>query len=252
MNCHDAAPIVHQLPEYEAEGHPPSIEYPLPVDVHSPEFAAVNPWLLELAHLTPGSARADLAARWSGLRNDSLQQIRDYLLECDATSLVLTGSRGWLLCVHPQQQAMNLVAPPIDAGFIQQRLSEWRIDGHSVLAELLVNFGGLREDFAPGGGCFIDERKWEGVTESWMRQINGHAEWEGALIVFSSRGGDKLLVDRDGRVGWWMAGEMRMREAYPDLPACLVDFVRYRTIPWPYDPYPPPVRFPRVFGGCSG
>ncbi len=247
MKRRDRAPIVHQLPEYAAEGYPPSYEYPLPMDVWPPTFAAIHPWLKEIAVLDPDDARARLAARWNELQNDAFQQMRDYLLECHPTSLVFTGTRGWLLCVD-QHKALNLVAPPTDCDVINRRLSQWHFDGHPMLTELLLAFGGLREDFAPGGGCFIADEEWEGVTESWMKEIEGYPEWKDAIIVYSSRGGDKLLLDRTGRVGWWVADEMRMREAYRDLPTCLVDFVRYRSVSWPFDPYEPPLGFPRVLG----
>jgi hypothetical protein len=238
---------VHQLPEYAAEGHPPTFEYPLPVDVGRPAFAAVHPWLRGIASLDPDDARVSLAARWDGLRSDSLLRIRDYLLDCEATSLVLTGPRAWILCVD-QHKAMNLVAPPVDYDVISRQRSQWHLDDYPLLIELLTSFGGLREDFAPAGGYFIDGENWSGVTESWMEVIEGYSEWKGALIIFSSRGGDKLLLDRTGRVGWWVADEVRMREAYPDLEACLLDFVRYRCVPWPFAPYEPPLSFPRVFG----
>lgn len=252
MNCRDASPIVHQLSEYAAEGHLPSYEYPVPVDVGPPTFAAIHPWLQSLASLQPGDIRASLAARWNGLRNDSLLLLRDYLLECQATSLVLTGQRGWLLCVD-QHKAMNLVAPPMDHSVIVQRLAQWHLDDQSLLLELLVNFGGLREEFAPGGGWFIDEHnKWEGVTEAWMEAIEGYLDWRESLIIFSSRGGDKLLFSRTGRVGWWVADEMCMRGAYRDLHTCLVEFLRYRSVPWPFDPYEPPLNLRRVLGGITG
>jgi len=247
MKPRDRLPIVHQLPEYAAEGYPPSYEYPLPVDVELPTFAAIHPWLRGIASLDPDDARSSLAARWNGLRSDSLLSIRDYFLNCETTSLVLTGARGWLLCVD-QHAAMNLVAAPLDYDLINQQRSQRHLDDHLLLAEFLVNFGGLREDFAPGGGYFIDDQKWEGVTESWMEVIDGYPKWKDALIIFSSRGGDKLLLDRAGRIGWWVADEIRMREAYQDLDTCLVDFVRYRGVPWPFDPYKPRLSFPRVLG----
>lgn len=247
MTRRERPPIIHQLPEYASEGYPPSYEYTLPAAIEPSTLAVLHPWLREIASRDPDDAHATLEARWNGLQNDSLLQMRDYLLDCRPSSLVLTGAGGWLSCVD-RRGGINLVSPPLDGDAIDQQRSRWHLENSPLLADLLTNFGGLREDFAPGGGYFIDDQNWEGVTESWMEAIEGHSEWKDALIIFTSRGGDKLLLDRRGRVGWWVADEVRMREAYRNLDACLLDFVRYRRVPWPFDPYEPRLDFPRVFG----
>jgi hypothetical protein len=235
---------VHQLPEYADSGYPPSYEYPLPVDLAPSDLVPLHPWIQQIAALSPGEAHEALRARWKKLRNDALCRLRDYILECEPLSVVITGSESWVLCVH-KNGGLNLVAPPLDESLVDKNRLQWHMDD-DLLTDVLANYGGLREDFAPGGGHFIVEEKWEGVTDSWMEAVKGQSKWKNSLIIFSSRGGDKLLVHRTGKIGWWIAGEVQMREAYPSIEAALADFVSYRRAPWPFDPYPPRLNFPRL------
>jgi hypothetical protein len=239
--------VVHQLPEYARDGHPPSYEYPLPAKVNKSTLAALHPWISLAATLTPTKARTYIAARWKELRGDALCHVRDYLLECEVTSLVLTGSYTWLLCVH-SNGGFNLVGPPLSSDSVKKQQSHWLLNDNLLLNDFLTHFGGLREDFAPGGGCFINDQEWEGVNKPWMEQVKGQHDWKDSLIVFSSRSGDKLLLHRSGRVGWWIADEMQMRNAYENLETCLLDYVRYREAPWPFEPREPRSNFHCIIG----
>jgi hypothetical protein len=241
MNDSRRSCIVHQLPEYARDGYPPSYEYPLPAQIEPSSLAGLHPWLRHLAGLDPSEAHAALRARWDGLRDDALCGLRDTILECDTTSIVLTGPGAWLLCVN-DNGGINLVAPQMDKESVNARLAACGMESAPLLADFLENFSGLREDIAPGGGCFIYEEEWQKPMVGWekriVEQVTNYPRWRDALIVFNSRGGDALLVHSSGRVGWWPAGDMEMRDAYDDLAECLVDFARSRHIPWPFDPYP--------------
>jgi hypothetical protein len=247
MGIPHRTPIVHQLPEYAACGHPPSYEYPLPVDPQEPTLASLHPWLRELATLDPSEAHSSLRARWSSLSDDALCQLRDHLLQYAAISIVTTGPRAWLLCVR-EKGGFNLIAPPVSRESIRLQQGRCGMGDNRLLTDLLEHFGGLREDFAPGGGYFIDEQEWRLVNEPFMEEIPGYSDWKNALFIFSSRGGDGLLLHPSGRVGWWVGDEVRMRNAYDDLGTCLVDFIRYREVPWPFDPYEPRPDYWRVVG----
>jgi hypothetical protein len=247
MNHSRRSCVEHQLPEYAQYGHPSSYEYPLPTQLERSSLSTLHPWIARAATLIPADAHNNLEARWKGLHSDALCKVRDYLLKCEVTSVVLAGSRAWLLCVH-DNGGFNLVAPPLDRNSIKKQLSQWHVNDYPLLTEFLARFGGLREDFAPGGGCFISDREWECVNEPWMEQVKGYSYWRDSLIIFSSRGGDKLLLHRSGQVGWWVADEMRMRAGYENLETCLADFVRYRETPWPFEPREPRLDFPRIAG----
>jgi hypothetical protein len=237
------SPIIHQLPEYAADGYSPSYEYSLPVELPPTILASLDPWIRKVACLAPGDVLDRLQVRWSTLRNEALCQLRDYLLESDITSLVLQDSCAWLLSVN-ESGGFTLIGPPTDLNRIHAQLPPWRLDHHSPLAEFVSNFGGLREDFAPGGGWFIDDHNWEGVNQSWMKDIEGFSDWEGSLILFTSRGGDLLLMHHTGRIGWWVSDEVRMKDAYDDFDSAIIDFVRYQKAAWPFDPYEPRPNFP--------
>ncbi len=247
MGCSHPSCVVHQLPEYARHGHPPSYEYPLPAQIEQSSLATLHPWIAHAATLTPANAHAYLETRWKGLRHPGLWRVRDHLLEYETRSIVLTGTRAWLLCVH-ENGGFNLVAPPLDGEFVRKQQSLWHVSGNSVLTDTLMHFGGLREDFAPSGGYFVGDDEWEGINQAEMETIKGYSEWKDSLIVFSSRGGDGLLLHPSGRVGWLVADEVRMRDAYENLETCLIDFVRYRRVPWPFDPYEPNLDFFRIVG----
>ncbi len=229
--------IVHQLPEYALHGHPPTYEYSLPAQLDAATIATLDPWIGEIARLSPSSARAALADRWNTIRDDALCRLRDHLLEGDVPSIALTGDRAWVVCVH-ENGGFNLVAPPPDRDAVEKQLVRWQRNANPFLVEFLGHFGGLREDFAPGGGYFIDDEGWEFINEPWMfEKVKGCSDWKDSLIVFSSRGGDKLLLHPSGRVGWLVADEVQVRDACENLASCVADFVRYRNVPWPFDPY---------------
>jgi hypothetical protein len=248
MNSSDHSPIVHQLPEYARHRHPPTYEYPLPAQLDEPTLATLDPWIRQIAGLSPANAHAALAARWDGLRDDALCRLRDHLLEGDVPSIALAGDRAWVVCVR-ENGGFNLVAPPLDRHAIKTQQAAWKGDENPLLADLLEHFGGLREDFAPGGGCFIDQERWEFVDQPWMfEKVKGCSDWKDSLFLFSSRGGDGLLLHPSGKVGWWVADEVQVRDAYNGLASCVVDFIRYRQVPWPFDPYEPRPEFWRVVG----
>ena len=248
MDHPNAGCIVHQLPEYARDGHPPSYEYPLPAQIEPSNLATLHRWLREVAVLGPPDAHARLQARWNGIQDAALRRVRDHLLEYEVTSLVLTGPDAWLLCVR-RSGGFNLVAPPVERSVVEEQQAQCGIRDNPLFTDLVEHFGGLREDFAPGGGYFMVPQEWRTVDEPWMAEVEGYSDWRGSLMVFSSRGGDTLLLHPSGKVGWWVADEVRMRDAYEDLGACLADFVRYRRVPWPFDPYEPDEDFfPRVVG----
>jgi hypothetical protein len=242
MNERDPPVIVHQLPEYERDGYPPSYEYPLPAQIEPSSLAALHPWLREAAALRSPEAHAFLQARWNGLRDSALRPLRDQILECEVTSIVLTGPEAWLLCVH-ENGGFNLIAPPVDRDAVKKQQVQCGMGNNPLLTDLVEHFGGLREDFAPGGGYFMVPQQWRIVNEPWMGELPGYSEWKDALMVFNSRSGDALLLHPSGRVGWWVGDEMRMRDAYEDLGACFVDFARYRAVPWPFGSYEPDLDF---------
>jgi hypothetical protein len=239
LNSSNQLPIVHQLPEYARHGHPPTYEYPLPAQLDAPTLATLDPWIRQIARLNPADARAALAARWDGLRDDVLCRLRDHLLEGDVPSVALTGDRAWVVCMR-ENGGFNLVAPPLDRDAINRQQGAWKGDENPLLTDFLEHFGGLREDFAPGGGYFIDAEGWEFVNEPWMfEKVKGGSDWKDSLIVFHSRGGDLLLLHPSGKVGWWVADEVQVRDTYEDLASCVIEFVRYQDVPWPFNPYEP-------------
>jgi hypothetical protein len=214
----------------------------LPAQIEASSLAVLHPWLRQLAGLDPSGAHAAVEARWAGLRDPALCRLRDTILDGKTASIILTGPDAWLLCVH-ENGGINLVAPPMEKESVKARLAACGMQRVPLVADFLENFGGLREDLAPGGGYLIREEEWQVVNEPFMEEVEGYSAWKDALIIFTSRGGDVLLVHPSGRVGWWVSDERRMRDAFEDLGTALVEFARSRRIPWPFDPYPKPDGF---------
>ena len=240
--------IVHQLPEHALHGHPATYEYPLPAQLDPSILATLHPWVRRIACLSSADAHAELAARWKGLRDDALCRLRDHLLDGNVPSIALTRDRAWVICVQ-ENGGFNVISPPPDSDAVKDRLARWQHDANPLLADFLEHFAGIREDFAPDGGVFLDDQEWEFIDQPWMfEKIEGCSDWKDSLIVFHSRGGDLLLLHPSGRVGWWVADEVRVRHAYDSFASAFVDFVRYHKVPWPFDSYEPQPDFWRVVG----
>jgi hypothetical protein len=117
------------------------------------------------------------------------------------------------------------------------------------LTRLLLALAGLREDFAPSGGAFLDlADQWILLDQAWMQQtLQNYTEWEGSLALFNSRDGDSLWVHPSGRLGWWGAGEQEVksytesveefceRYAHFRINAWLPDRGTDKLIAWPFD-----------------
>lgn len=115
---------------------------------------------------------------------------------------------------------------------------------------------GQREDLYPSGGAFVAANEMpHRLNEPWMRdEIENHADWEGAVVLFRSKGGDCLVARSDSTIGWWIGEEHRIVDFCRSIPEFLDRYVEHRrsawvrvergapAVPWPFDPFGPPKR----------
>jgi hypothetical protein len=204
---------VHQLPEWEDAGYAPSVEYFLPAsallaDTHQ----RLDPWMASMANLTSDQAARQLHTRWEKSLNGPLEGLLQYFLQYRPRSIVTREHKCWLLCELPESDLHSsdffLLPGPVDAHALRDRLAQRGFD-NPHLVEFLSTFAGLREDFEPGGGAFVEANgDWISINEPWMAKVlTNYDDWHNGLIVFNSRGGDGLIVHSTGKIGWWKAGD---------------------------------------------
>src|SRR5258708_28753430 len=94
---------IHQLPEFEEAGYPPSYEYFLPVrDLPDDDYKRFGPWLKGIAGGNADSAARALEERWHLYRGGLLDGLIEYSLGFVPTGVVVQGKRAWLLCMRPE------------------------------------------------------------------------------------------------------------------------------------------------------
>ena len=229
--------IIHQLPEYADAGYPPSYEYQLPAHIEDPMFSIIHPWFQHLSQLTTVDAHKCLAERWKNIQHNAARCLRDHILEYETRSIVIAGGCVWLLCVNGNA-GINLVGPPLNENNAIAEHIPIGMEDNCLLVELLTHFHSLREDFPPGGGYLIDNHSWEYLNDPFIeKEVKGYSKWKNSLIIFHARNGDLLLQHPSGKVGWWVADEIKIKEAYNDLETCIMDFIHFQNKPWPFDSY---------------
>ena len=253
MSCNQPISMIHQLPEWEEAGYAPSIEYYLPADAMSDDVRqGLDPWLASLLNLTPDQAASHFHARWKGSLDGPLEGILRYFMQYRPKSIVTRERKSWLLCELPESDIRSrdyfLLPGPIDVQGLRDRLAQCGFD-NPQLVEFLGTFSGLREDFEPGGGAFLEGNgDWISINEPWMAEVlTNYHEWQNGLIVFNSKGGDGLVVHGTGKVGWWKSGDTAVTDYAVDLTDFCQRFAEHKSsawgrsrgfekpIPWPFE-----------------
>lgn len=248
---------VHQLPEWEEAGYPPSIEYRLPVrGMPESDLANLHPWLRSVARLAPSDAQTLLRSRWLPEPDGALGELTRFFCEYRATSIVVHGDRAWLMCQRPETKHVAstffLIPEPVEADVVERHLHQRGFDD-PLLSRFIVAFAGMREDFFPGAGVFAGWRDdWRFLDEPWMAEsLQGYAAWEGALLLFSSQTGDTLLAHNSGKVGWWTGETSEIRLFAENLDEMCYRYHEYKrntwrhrgscdqAIVWPFDSFGP-------------
>jgi len=255
MHNEDDRCRIHQLPEFEECGYLPSFEYPLPVSGMPAEHRdALSPWIAGLTHLDSDRAHSSLRERWALDLSGRFGSLLEYFLQFRPTSVVVQDDQSWLMAVRPESESTRstffLIPDPVDRAELESRLAACGLHERGLI-RLLGAIAGLREDFAPSGGAFIDlADTWISLDQPWMQQVlTNYLTWEGSLVFFTSRGGDSLLMHSDAGVGWWGAGEDAVtsyaesfeefceRYAHFRFNAWRPDRGTGKLIAWPFDAY---------------
>lgn len=246
-------PRIHQLPEWEDAGYAPSFEYFLPAGTVLDDVRQnLDPWLASLASLTPDQVAVNLHARWEKSLNGPLEDVLRYFMQYRPKSIVTREHKSWLLCEMPETDVRSrdcfLLPSPGDLQALRDRLAQRGFD-NPQLVEFLWTLAGLREDFEPGGGAFLDGTgDWISINEPWMVEVlTNYDNWQNGLIVFNSKGGDGLVVHQTGKVGWWNSGDTVVTDYATHIVELCRKFAEYKSsawvrfrgfeklIPWPFD-----------------
>jgi hypothetical protein len=252
---------IHQLPEFEDAGYSPSYEYFLPVrNVLEADLAPLGPWLQAVARGDADAAKRALEERWQQYRHDPFRDLIEYYLAFQPNGVVIHDQKAWLLCFRSEtafsEGTMYLLPEPVDDHNVRTRLSNcgFRDD---LLTQFLCAFSGIREDFFPSAGYFVegagewrligsDDEAWEAEFE---KTVAGYTEWHGALHFYHSRSSDTLLVHPTGKVGWWVGDDLKIVEYAPSFADFCALYTRFRNhawkrlttagklFAWPYDYY---------------
>lgn len=231
-------PQIHQLPEWEDAGYAPSIEYSLPIgSIFEDLCQDLDPWMASIATLAPDQAAVRMQERWTNSRHGLLEGILQYFLQYRPRSIVIREHKSWLLCELRESEVRSsdcfLLPGPIDVSALDDRLAKIGFT-NPQLVELISVLAGLREDFEPGGGAFLEASgDWILINQPWMAGVlTNYDDWRNSLIVFNSRGGDGLVVHPTGRVGWWNAGDVVVKSYATDLSDLCRKFADYKSLAW--------------------
>lgn len=252
---------IHQLPEFEEAGYSPSYEYFLPIrDLPESDLAQLGPWLQSVAHGDADAATRALEERWQPYCHDPFRGLIEYYLSFQPNGVVIHDQQAWLLCFSPEtafsEGTMYLVPEPVDGHIVRTRLNNFGFRDE-LLAQFLSAFSGIREDFVPSPGDFVegagdwrligrDDKAWEAEFE---KTVAGYAEWHGALHFYHARNSDTLLVHPAGKVGWWVGDDLKIVEYASSFADFCVLFTGFRNhawkrltgrgklFAWPYDFY---------------
>ena len=205
----------------------------------------LHPWIAGFIGLTPTEATKRLHERWESIRRPSLLALRETLSEFEVRGIVNYEVGGVIYAVRPNADDENVgnsfyLPAPLDPDALESRLASVSLADNAALHEFMVYFAGLAEDTTTAGQIVYLDSPWPTFTDSWGGSIEGFGEWENSLMLYYARNGCHLLVNANGKVGWWVMQEHLVAQQAENFDEWINQFSEHRKLAWPYDPYGPP------------
>lgn len=215
----------------------------IPLDILSRE----EHWLTQPMAGNVDLLKLMLTTRWSAIKSASVIQFREHLLGWPPYSVVDTGEKTLLRLRKPNMTVeqegtgdSSYLQPPISIGPSERsQVEAHHIAETSAFAEFMCYFGGLWESYDCAGQFIRLGEEWNLFPEPVWDHIEGQEEWEGSIMFYRGINGDRLLLHRDGRVGWWVFAEHKVELQSENFDDFLVYYMKVRDIPWVLDSYGP-------------
>lgn len=216
----------------------------------------LHPWIAGFVTLDSKAAQDRLAKRWKSIKTPELQVLRDQLLTFSTTGLVLNYENGGVIsALRPGTTGDRIgdqwfLPPPLDPAYVNERFKTIGFEPPLGVEEFFVNFGGLSENTYESGSFRYTEDFWPifGDDETsmrlyympWSEWIHDFKEWYGSLMLYFSLNGSKVLLQKDGTVGWWILQERRVQKIADSFPEFILLYADHWKVSWPFDPYGAP------------
>lgn len=219
-------------------------KYPVPLDAVPVGLTLSHQRLID-RYLGIGATAitADIRKAWNTITDKQLRVLADHVLSFAPTALVFRGEQAWVQLGKISQGVSEGFFVPFNhaksipnelfAGFSPDR------DVCLLLKSFFECFGGLRETDPPLSGYFFDP-PFPSLREIAERDDVNFGAWGDAIPVFQGLAGDTLLVDANGRTGWWLIEEQRVAPFLENLGLVLEKYVELKKSQLEYrllDPY---------------
>lgn len=252
------AHIVHQFPEDEEEGIPPTLEYPLLEGENSEEIGTVLgdrfPRLVGLASMTRRDATAWWASEFLTGWPEFMSPLRTLLLERYQPQSIFTYEDGaWLSVQTTSSEFTDILLfpaqPLVQIEGIESLRARWPLESAAVIDRLIAFLhycGGMRENIPSMSSDFSRDVLTIAGDNPWFHDsVKNPDGWADSVQLFVSGDGQVLQIRPDGATGWWTE-ECIIRDYARSIEELVRRFTLHRQTPFPkvasseVHPYPFP------------
>jgi hypothetical protein len=216
-------------------------------DMPSQLVGQLSPWIREFVGVSSEDAKEKLRSHWSTIEHPLLQQLGKVLLSYMLEGISWYSHTGWL-----RGSAMRLWSPeeyeendeideddqyickwylPTQASrtLIQSQLQVYEFSNPNLLVEFFSYFGGL----SSGPEFFWHFYRTPNDCPSLVNLFRNRRPppgWQGSLCVYKDPGGNCLVVQPNGYVGWYFHEEDAIADSTVDLAEMIEEIAKvFRT-----------------------
>jgi hypothetical protein len=226
-----------EIPNYPGQGWD---EYALPSEtVDLPRTQELPPWISRWAGLEPDEITPTLTSEWARIRYPEVASIRDVILRFRPFALARDDDR-WYLALErgsePFERGTIYLEAPLQPEDLEQCLARHDLTGDDRMRDFYTSIHGLRNEPLYSGN-FERPEEWtslRGIGWDEMEFLKEYrttsAEWLDAIIIYTTRTGDMVLRNAEGRIAWVLREESRVTPWVPSfagfLKICAVSYDR--------------------------
>jgi hypothetical protein len=203
----------------------------LPVRLREIDKSLKDPdsWFIKFADLQAEGVAKALRLEWEDIRSPAIISFRNALFSFKPTSLIHCSAKpggctygGWWLRLkgppnyHEWENEVFLHAPP-DPAAPDEWIGHRDYPERDVLVEFCSHFYSLVNSMEGSASGFYPP-PWATLAEGGFYQdVDDHdhfdpeRKWEHACLFYCTFSGECILLNADGRVGWYLAAEQKIR-----------------------------------------
>lgn len=241
---------------FDRKGPVVAIEYPLPGDSLSKvRRQRIAPWLTACIGCGPDEVRDRLKQRWADSKGTGIGVITRFFGRMTPYSILVkrdvaqaSGDAAWLILRDRSNEDFEtgrewFLPPPTPAEVVTEALGRFQIRQGRCLEAFLREFAGFREDLPNVSGFFPHVQDWlsfEHYTKGmgWEPKKTPRV-WAHAAVIYESKCGDVIVLDRTARLAWWDHDDDKFRILFNDFKQFPAHWLKYLRRNYPLSAWAP-------------